>query len=93
MRGSNACYSCSEPGHMMKDCPYTRGREKGKEKVQPNGPSEEVLGGNDSSHSSLGVKGKTPLVISRVRSLNYFFMCMVLCTSMKLICWGHHVGC
>ena len=26
----------------MKDCPYMRGREKRKEKVQPNGPSEEI---------------------------------------------------
>ena len=27
---------------MIKICPYMRGREKGKEKVQSNGPSEEV---------------------------------------------------
>ena len=27
---------------MMKDYPYMRDREKGKEKVQPNGPSEKV---------------------------------------------------
>ena len=27
---------------MMKDCPYMRGQEKGKEKVQPTGPTEEV---------------------------------------------------
>ena len=40
MRGSNTCYSCSKPGHMMKYCPYMRGLEKGKEKVQSNGPSE-----------------------------------------------------
>ena len=26
----------------MKDCPYMRGREKRKEKVQPNGPSEKA---------------------------------------------------
>ena len=42
MRGSNTCYSCSKPDHMMKDCPYMRGREKGKEKVQLNGPSIEA---------------------------------------------------
>ena len=41
MMDSNACYSSGKPGHMMKDCPYMRGREKGKEKVNPNGPSEE----------------------------------------------------
>ena len=32
--------SCN--AHMMKDYPYMRGREKGKTKVQPNGPSEEA---------------------------------------------------
>ena len=42
-RGSNACYSCSKLGHMMKDCPYMRGQKKGKEKIQSNCPSEEVL--------------------------------------------------
>ena len=42
MRVSNSCYNRSEPGHMMKNCPYMRGREKGKEKVQPNDPSEEA---------------------------------------------------
>ena len=42
MMGSNACYSCGKLGHMKKDCPYMRGREKGKEKVQPNSPSEEA---------------------------------------------------
>ena len=40
MRVSIASYSCRKPGHMMKDCPYVSGQEKGKEKVQPNGPSE-----------------------------------------------------
>ena len=37
---SNACYNYGKLGHMMKDCPYMICREKGKEKVQPNGPSE-----------------------------------------------------
>ena len=41
-RGSNACYSCSKSGHMMNDCLYMRGREKGKDKVQLNGTSEEA---------------------------------------------------
>ena len=40
--GSNACYTCRKLGHMMKDCLYMRGQEKGKEKVQPNGSSEEA---------------------------------------------------
>ena len=35
-RGSNACYSSGKPGHMIKYCLYTRGREKGKKKVQSN---------------------------------------------------------
>ena len=42
MRGSNSYYSCSKLGHMMKNFPYMRGREKGKEKVQQNDPSEEA---------------------------------------------------
>ena len=41
-RGSNTCYSCLKLGHTMKDCPYMRGREKGKDKVQSNGPSIEA---------------------------------------------------
>ena len=41
-RGSNSCYSSRKLGHMMKYCPYIRGQEKGKEKVQPTGPTEEV---------------------------------------------------
>ena len=42
MKVSNSCYCCSKLGHMMKDCPYIRCREKGKEKVQPIGPIEEA---------------------------------------------------
>ena len=39
---SNACYYCGKPGHMMKDCPNRRSQEQGKERVQPNGQSEEA---------------------------------------------------
>ena len=39
---SNACYSCGKLGHVMKDCPNRRSEEQGKERVQPNGPSEEA---------------------------------------------------
>ena len=42
MMGSNACYNCGKLGHMMKDYPYMRGREKGNDKVKPNGPSEKA---------------------------------------------------
>ena len=42
MRGTNACYSCGKPGHMVKDCPIRRSQERGKERVQSNGPSEEA---------------------------------------------------
>ena len=42
MRESNACYNCIKSGHMMNNCTYMRGQRKGKEKVQPNGPSEEA---------------------------------------------------
>ncbi|TMW97757.1 hypothetical protein EJD97_005031 [Solanum chilense] len=41
-RGYISCYSSGKPSHIMKDCPYMRGRGKGKEKVQTNVPSEEV---------------------------------------------------
>ena len=56
--GTNACYSCGKPGHMVKDCPIRRSQEQGNERVQSNGPSEDAPGGNDSSHSSLGVWGR-----------------------------------
>ena len=39
MTGSKSCYICRKSGHMMKDFPYMRGREKGQDKVQLNGPS------------------------------------------------------
>ena len=42
MMGTNACYSCGKPGHMMKDFPIRRSQEQGKERVQSNGPSEEA---------------------------------------------------
>ena len=42
MRGSNACKICSKSGHILKDCLNRRRKEKGKERVQPNGPREEA---------------------------------------------------
>ena len=39
---SNAFYSCGKPGQTMKDCPNRRSQEQGKERVQPNFPSEEA---------------------------------------------------
>ena len=36
--GSNACNNFKKLGHVMKDCPYIRNQEKGKVKVQQNGP-------------------------------------------------------
>ena len=42
MRGTNACYICGKLGHMVKDCPIRRSQERGKERVQSNGPSEEA---------------------------------------------------
>ncbi|TMW94542.1 hypothetical protein EJD97_010118 [Solanum chilense] len=41
MMVTNACYSCGKYGHMMKDCPNSRSQEQGKERFQPNCPSEE----------------------------------------------------
>ena len=42
MMDSNACYSCGKPGHMMKGCPNRRIQEQGKERFQPNVPSEKA---------------------------------------------------
>ena len=42
MMGTNACYRCGKPGHMVKDCPNRRNQEQGKKRVQTNSPSEEV---------------------------------------------------
>ena len=56
MMGASACYSCGEPGHMMKDCTNRRGQEKGKDKVQLNGSSDEAPRSNNSPHSILGCK-------------------------------------
>ena len=42
MFGTNACYSCGKPGHVVKDCSNRRSQEKGKDKVQPNSPNEEA---------------------------------------------------
>ena len=42
MIGTNTCYKCGKSGHMVKDCLNRRSQEKGKKRVQPNGPSEEA---------------------------------------------------
>ena len=42
MMGTNACYSCGKPGHMMKDFPIRRSQEQGKERVQSNGQCGEA---------------------------------------------------
>ena len=42
MMDSNSCYSCGKPSHMIKGCMTRRSQEQGKERVQPNGPSEEA---------------------------------------------------
>ena len=42
MMDSNACYSCGNLGHMIKDCPNRRIQEQGKERVRLNGQSEEA---------------------------------------------------
>ncbi|TMX05733.1 hypothetical protein EJD97_002516 [Solanum chilense] len=42
MMGKNACCSCGKPGYMVKDCLNKRSQEQGKDRVQPNGTSEEA---------------------------------------------------
>ena len=42
MWGTNACYSCGKPGHMVNDFPIMRSQEQGKERFQSNGSSEEA---------------------------------------------------
>ncbi|TMX03105.1 hypothetical protein EJD97_018207, partial [Solanum chilense] len=42
MIGTNTCYSYGKSGHMVKDCANRISQEQGKERVQPNGPSEEA---------------------------------------------------
>ena len=42
MMGSNAYYSSGKLGHMIKDYPNRRSLEQGKERVQPNVPSDEA---------------------------------------------------
>ena len=68
--GTNACYSCGKPGHMVKDYPNMRSQEQGKERVQPNGPSEEAPRRQRFFAQSFWVQGKSPLGKSRVSSLN-----------------------
>ncbi|XP_069144466.1 uncharacterized protein [Solanum lycopersicum] len=36
------CRNCVRPAHMVKDCPNRRSQEQGKERFQPNCPSEEA---------------------------------------------------
>ena len=78
MMGSNACYSCDKSSHKMKDCPNRRSQEKGKEKVQPIGPSEEAPRRQRFFALSLGVQGKALFVMSRVCFLEYSFMCLTM---------------
>ena len=42
MMGTNACYSCGKHSHMVKHCPNRISQEQGKERAQPNGPSEDA---------------------------------------------------
>ena len=42
MMGTNTCYSCGKPGHMVKDCPIRRSKEQGMEIVHSYRPSEEA---------------------------------------------------
>ena len=41
MMGTNACCSCGELGHTVKDCLIRRIQEQGKERFQSNCPSED----------------------------------------------------
>ena len=70
MRGSNACYICSKSGHIVKHCTNRRSQEQGRREYTIMVQVKRFQGGNDSSHSSLGVQGKSPLVKSRVCNLN-----------------------
>ena len=78
MMGSNACYSCRKPGDMMQDCPNRKVQEKGKEKVQPNCPSEEAPRRQQIFALKSRVQGKALMVMSRVCRLNQSFMCLTV---------------
>ena len=70
----NACYGCGKPGHMMKYCMNRRSQEQCKERVQPNGPSEEAPRRQKFFSLKSSMQGKEPLVKSQVCSLNDFLM-------------------
>ena len=70
MIGTNRCYSCGKPCHMVKDFPIRRSQEKGRERVQSNGPMEEDPTRQWFFVLKFRVHGKALLVMSRVSSLN-----------------------
>ena len=70
MMGINACYSCGKPGYKVKDCTIKRNQEQGAERFNLIVQVKRLQGRNDSSHSSLVLQMKAPMVKSRVSSLN-----------------------
>ncbi|XP_004244846.1 uncharacterized protein [Solanum lycopersicum] len=70
MMGTNACYSCGKPGYKVKDCTIKRNQEQGAERFNLIVQVKRLQGRNDSSHSSLVLQMKAPMVKSRVSSLN-----------------------
>ena len=70
MMGTDTCYSCGKPSHMVKYCSNRRSQEKEKERVQPNCPSEKAP--RTKRFFSLKSRGakEAPLVKSRLSSLN-----------------------
>nr|XP_010313176.1 uncharacterized protein LOC104644722 [Solanum lycopersicum] len=54
MMGTNACYSCGKPGHMVNDCPNRRRQEQGKRKFNLMVQVKRIQGGNNSSIKSRG---------------------------------------
>ena len=70
MMGTNACYSCGKLVHMLNHCPNRISHEQGKSEFNLMVQVKSLQGGNESSHSSLGVQEKAPLVKYQVRSLN-----------------------
>nr|XP_010321865.1 uncharacterized protein LOC104647787 [Solanum lycopersicum] len=43
MMGTNACYSCGKPGHMVKDCPIRRSKKQGKERYEIRFPTRKSI--------------------------------------------------
>ena len=66
MMGTNACYSCGESGHMVKDFPIRRSQEQGRREFSLMFQVKRLEGGNDSSNSSLEVQGKAEFRVSRL---------------------------